>query len=234
MSEYFTFAGTDCRTYGVYAFESDTFGAPARALTPMEIPGRNGSLLIDGNRYADQVHEYNCVIYQNFEANLRDFRNFLMSKVGYQELTDSMHADEKYLAYYGQDFITMMKPDRGMGHFTLSFTRKPQRYLTGVSDVELTANGSITNPTLFPSQPLLRVWGTGRVGIGSNSILITTANEYTDIDCELMEAYKGTVSCNNYIQIQDIDFPVLKPGANGITLGTGITKVKITPRWYRL
>lgn len=235
MSEYFIFAGYDTRTLGVEAFEGDTFGAPQRIYSPADIPGRSGSFLIDGKRYADTTHTYNCVIYENFENNLQRLRNILASQVGYQRLEDSIHPDEFYKAYYAEDFVTFVNPHRDMGHCEVTFTRKPQRYLkSGETIVTFTNNNSITNETYFPSQPLLRIYGTGTVGIGDNAITITSADGYTDVDCEMMEAYKGTRSCNAYVQIQGNDFPVLKPGANGITLGSGITRVDITPRWYRL
>lgn len=235
MSEYFIFAGYDTRTLGVEVFEGDTFSAPQRLYEQAEVPGRSGSLLTDMKRYGDITHTYNCVIYQNFENNLQQLRNILASRVGYQRLEDSIHPDEFYKAYYADDFTSFVNPHRDMGHCEINFIRKPQRYLkSGETATTFTENGTITNPTLFPSQPLIRVYGTGRVGIGSDSILITSADEYTDIDCEIMEAFRGTSSCNPYIQLSGIDFPVLKPGNNGITLGTGITRVDITPRWYRL
>lgn len=235
MSDYFIYAGVDTRVLGVEVFEGDTFGAPSRIYSPLDVPGKSGSLLLDEKRYPDIEHSYNVVIYQNFESTLSNLRNALVSKVGYQRLEDSIHPDEFYRAYYSTDFVTMMKPTRRMGHCTVTFTRKPQRYLkSGETAVTLSSDGSITNPTLFDSQPLLRIYGTGVVGIGDNAITITTADVYTDIDCETMEAYKGSTSCNAYVQIQNNDFPVLHPGANGITLGTGITQVQVTPRWFRL
>ena len=91
---------------------------------------------------------------------------------------------------------------------------------------------TITNPTRFDSQPLLRVWGTGQLGIGSQTVTITQADVYTDIDCEMMDAFKGTANKNPYVQLTDHNFPVFKPGVNNISLGTGITKVEITPRWW--
>ena len=91
---------------------------------------------------------------------------------------------------------------------------------------------TITNPTLFDSQPLLRVYGVGALGIGSQTVTITQADVYTDIDCEMMDAFKGTANKNPYVQLTDHNFPVFKPGVNNISLGTGITKVEITPRWW--
>lgn len=90
---------------------------------------------------------------------------------------------------------------------------------------------TITNPTLFDSQPLLRVYGEGTLGINSQSVTITQADEYTDIDCEMMDCYKGTENKNLFVQFTDYNFPVFKPGTNNISL-SGITKVEITPRWW--
>ena len=50
----------------------------------------------------------------------------------------------------------------------------------------------------------------------------------------MMDAYKGTISKNGNVELSDYNFPVLVPGTNTITLGTGITKVEITPRWWQL
>ena len=235
MSDYFIFAGYDTRTLGVSVFSLETMTAPKRIYDAVTIPGRNGALLIDQKRHTDTPHRYSAVIYENFENRLAQFRSILMSVRGYQRLEDSITPDEFYLAYYDDVFMATAYSDMSMGHLEVAFTRKPQRFLkTGETVTTFTENGTITNPTLFPSKPLIRVYGTGRVGIGSDSILITSADEYTDIDCEIMEAFKGTSSCNPYIQLSGIDFPELKPGNNGITLGTGITRVDITPRWYRL
>lgn len=235
MNDYFIFAGYDTRTLGVKIFPTETMSAPKRAYRTTTIPGRNGSMLIDEKRHVDVSHSYSAVIYENFDNRLAQIRSVLMSVQGYQRLEDSINPDEFYMACYEDSFSATSYTDKSMGHFGIEFTRKPQRFLkSGETVTTLTVNGSITNPTLFPSKPLLRVYGTGRVGIGNNSILITDANEYTDIDCDIMEAFKGTTSCNSYVQIQNNDFPVLKPGTNGITLGTGITRVDITPRWYRL
>lgn len=89
----------------------------------------------------------------------------------------------------------------------------------------------IDNPTLFDAKPLLRVYGTGTLGIASSTITISSADVYTDIDCELMDCYKGSANKNAYVVFSSNDFPVLKPGKTGFTF-SGITQVDITPRWF--
>lgn len=98
----------------------------------------------------------------------------------------------------------------------------------------------VVNPTLFASKPLLKVTGHGVLTIGSQSITIngTSSTQVINIDCDTMEAWEMSGSAmiprNDYIQNAGDDFPKLKPGANKITLGVGITQVVVTPRWWRV
>lgn len=101
----------------------------------------------------------------------------------------------------------------------------------GPVTVEVTEGLRVTNPTLFDALPFLRVYGTGILGIGSHTITITAADVYTDIDCEMMDCFKGSANKNQYVQFSGNDFPTLKPGVNGFTF-SGITKVEVKPRWW--
>lgn len=230
---YFTLAGTDSRDFGVYINGQGTFNAPSRSYDFISIPGRNGDLIGTEKRLDNVELTYHAFIYHNFEQNIEDFRSFLLSLIGYQRLTDSYHADEFRLVAYEGPFEADVVAMNNAGEFDVTFNCKPQRFLTsGEAVTTLTANGSITNPTRFNSQPLLRVYGKGVLGIGSQSITILSADTYTDIDCEMMDAYKGTASRNAYIQLSDYNFPTFAPGRNNIRLGSGITRVEITPRWF--
>lgn len=103
---------------------------------------------------------------------------------------------------------------------------------TGDVTVVVVSPFTIENPTLFDAKPLLRVYGSGTVGIGEYTFTISEADEYTDIDCEMMDCFKGAVNKNPYVTFSNYEFPVLVPGVNKITMGAGITKIEITPRWY--
>ena len=89
----------------------------------------------------------------------------------------------------------------------------------------------LENPTLFDALPFLRVYGTGILGINSHTITITAADVYTDIDCEMMDCFKGSANKNQYVQFSGNDFPTLEPGVNGFSF-SGITKVEVKPRWW--
>ena len=244
------FNGTACDIESVYhchVFRTDTDRAPKREIDFVDIAGRSGALAFDRGKYANVEMEYTAVFYDhqitdqgqtvNISADTmaRDLKNKLLSQSGYQKLTDSEHSGEFYLAVIDQDIEPFIVTDRDMVKLAFVFNRKPQRYLTtGESVTTLLADGSITNPTDYPSQPLLRVYGDGILGIGSQSITISGSDVYTDIDCEMMDAHKGAANKNHTITLSGYKFPVLKAGVNNFTLGTGITKVEITPRWWRI
>lgn len=233
MNHFLTFDGKSTEDFGVYLIGNAVYNAPGREYEKVSVPGRNGDLLIDNGRYSNLELEYNFIIYENFTLNIRGFRNFLASKNGYFRLEDTYNPSEFRLAKWsnGIELEAVRAGDIGTG--VVYFDCKPQRYLkTGEKTQTFTANGTIKNPTLMDAKPLVRVYGTGDVGIGSQTIKITSADGYTDIDCELQDAFKGSVNCNQNIQLLSGDFFVLKSGDNGITLGTGITKIEIIPRWW--
>ena len=101
----------------------------------------------------------------------------------------------------------------------------------GQVTVTVTDAMTIENPTLFDAKPLLRVYGAGTLTLGGQTITISTADVYTDIDCEMMDCFKYTVSKNGNVSFSGYDFPVIPPGRNVITMD-GVTQVDITPRWW--
>ena len=101
----------------------------------------------------------------------------------------------------------------------------------GQVTVTVTDAMTIENPTLFDAKPLLRVYGAGTLTLGGQTITISTADVYTDIDCEMMDCFKDTVSKNGNVSFSGYDFPVIPPGRNVITMD-GVTQVDITPRWW--
>lgn len=235
MRNYFILNGVDSRDFGVYISGQGTFSAPRRSYNMIPVPGRNGDLVGNEKRFENLELTYPAFIYANFKQNIRDFRNFLLSQVGYQTLTDSYHPDEFRKVLYEGAFEPEVEPKNDAGSFEIVFNCKPQRFLnSGTQVTTLTASGSIINPTQFNSQPLLRVYGDGQLGIGSQTITISLSGTYTDIDCEMMDCFEGVYNRNNRVVFSDYNFPVFKPGINNISLGTGITRVEITPRWWQL
>lgn len=233
MRKTLSFANKNLILYGVYISGSGVFNSPVKAYDPIQIPGRDGDILGREKRLEDIEVTYPAFIYTNFKQNISDLRNYLLSKDGYQKITDTYHPDEYRMGYYAGGLEVEPTAPLDAGNFELRFMCKPQRYLTSGNTATIIRNsGFIDNPTMFYSKPLLLIYGTGSVQINDVTITVTYSNtEYTEVDCELMSAYYGPDSKNQFIELSGTDFPTLKPGYNSITT-TGISLVEITPRWY--
>lgn len=239
----FTFDGENSLTYGVYISGEGVFNAPERATERISIPGRNGDLIVDYGRYENIEVTYPAGIYGDDEADfadkVRQFRNILSSRYTYKRLIDSYHTDEFRLAVFKNGFTISPVQKTKAGEFSIVFDCKPQRFLTsGEAAQVFTASSSITNPTAFPSDPLIAITGPGTVSIGD--ITITSAASSGDvvyIDCDTKEIYQIVsqlpVNASSLISFSGTEFPYLPAGASTLTL-TDVTSVSITPRWWRL
>ena len=232
---YLTFNNKDLRDYGVYISGSGVFDAPERVYDPITIPGRNGAILSTEKRLNNIEVTYPAFMYSDFKNNMTSLKSFLLAQIGYQKLIDSYYPDQYRMAYYAGGMDVDAWPTLVAGKFDLTFNCKPQRFLaSGDTQQNFYASGTITNPTAFDSQPRFRIYGTGSVTVNGVTMTISAADEYTTVDCESMEAYKGSTSKNSFLTLSGVDFPVLSPGDNTITLGSGITRVIVVPRWWVL
>lgn len=231
------FDGVPSDSFGIYAGSTASDNAPERDIETVVVPGRNGTLTIDNGRFQNIEIPYTCFIRRGYEDNIAAARAFYCSRVGYKRLEDSTHPDEYRMARYASGMEVTPSQMRKQGYFTLTFDAMPQRFLkTGETPAEYTENGKIYNATMFDAKPLLRVYGIGTFGVGTEIItILDNPLEFVDIDCESMDAYNGATNCNSYIRLDSGDFPVLAAdGETGVALGSGITKIVITPRWYTI
>lgn len=235
MIGYIVFDGINCSDYGVYVTDLDTDNAPGRIFHIESVPGRNGNLTYDTNAFNNITVRYPAFVFENTDANIDGFRNYLASKNGYKRLEDSFHPEEFRLARYASA-LTVDKTVNGLkGKMALEFDCKPQRFLkSGETERTFLQTGSIENPTLYAAKPIIRIYGTGDVWIGSTKITFDGSSAYVDVDCELQDAYYGSTNKNASIQLTPNQFPELKAGETGISLESGITSVVITPRWWHI
>lgn len=229
----------------VFRLETET--TPERDVEVIEIPGRNGSLLIDNKKYHDVEMTYTIVFYpgpagyQSVVSRVKEFIDFLKRLVGYFRFRDSDFSGEFYEARLSGDLIPTFSPERGMAKMQLTFIRKPQRFLisgeqvfSGSKQSTEVVTTSLSNSGSETTRPLFQIYGAGTFKVNNQTITISSAEEYTMIDSEMMECYKGSVSKNGQVTFSNYEFPVFVPGVNSIEFGTGITQWNITPRWWRL
>lgn len=237
MRNYLIMDGVDSRTFGLYINGVDTFGAPAREVSTLQIPGRNGELIVTADRLQNYDLTYSAFIHRDFDTNIAALRAFLLSHTSYFRLEDTYHPDEYRMAFYRGPFTPAVTQRLNAAKFDLVFNVKPQRFLkSGEPSITVYNGDRITNPTRFTARPLIRFNGNGTLTIGSTTVTIANnANRDVLIDCDTMDCYTGASGRNNDVTFSGTDFPKLVPGNNtvGITLESGFqAQPIITPRWW--
>lgn len=227
--------GLDLSMFGVYFDGSKEFNRPAKETERVSIPGRSGDLFIPRKRWANLPLSFNCFINDNFHENFTQLSEFLNSRKGYCALETSWQPEIYRMAAFVSTINPGMNQLNRKGKFSIEFDCKPQRFLkSGTVMQEITSGSSITNPTAFASQPLIRIYGNGTLTIGTQTVTVAgNSNAYVDVDSEVMDCFYGTTNLNSKVALSGHEFPVLNPGANAISF-TDITKVEITPRWYMI
>lgn len=233
----FVYDGVPSAEFGLWILGKGTYSAPKRRIESEQIPGRNGALTIDYGSYENaEVRYSSCAITENLDTNIDAFREFLLSHVGYYRLEDSYRPDEYRMARISKAFEPTVTTRRNAATFDLTFDCMPQRFLkSGEQAVTLTASGALYNRTTHDALPLITVYGTGVLGIGDSTITVNDNTDFgTVIDSELNECLNNGTNWSGKVDMTDKTYPVLSPGKNGISLGNGITRVSIRPRWYVL
>ena len=180
----FTFDGESSADYDVYLTGVGVFDSPERDVEMIEILGRNGNFALDRGRFRNVSVKYKIGMYDlneaNFATKVSAFRNWLCSKVGYVRLSDDYNPNEYRMAVYASGF-EFKHEFLIAGEAEITFDCKPQRWLTsGETATAVTSGGTLTNPTLFDSEPLLSVKGYGKI-------------QFNGYEVDIQDAYWGDV-----------------------------------------
>ena len=235
MSNTFTFNNINSSQFHMYCSNGGTYDAPERDLKSVAVPGRNGELTIDNGRFANSKVVFPCFVAKQFAQNAENIRAWLMTPPGYCRLEDDAHPYEYRMARLVG--ALNFEPNYMGKEATIEvvFSCMPQRFLTtGEYTLKYTKNsGSIMpNPTLYPSKPLVTVYGSGsgKVIIAGESIEISNIGGSVTIDCDTMNAYNGAENRNSTITLSG--WPTLPHGEANYSFSGGVERIEIIPRWW--
>lgn len=111
---------------------------------------------------------------------------------------------------------------------------QPFTYLeTGLKQLTLSASGTIINPGLLASDPVITVFGTGelKLKINDTALIVSAPSGQLTIDSPRLTAHVAGKTQTDGISGP---FPQLSPGANHIGLGTGISRIEVKGNWRTL
>lgn len=240
----FLFDGKKSEDFDVYITGSAVYDAPDRDVELIDIPGRNGALVIDRNKFKNITVTYPAGTYAkdqaDFSLKMEALRNFLASRKGYKRLEDEYNLDEFRLGIYKDGLQVNPVLHGKAGQFSLVFDCKPQRYLkSGEAPTEFTADGEIFNPTFFDASPLLEVEGRGEILLNGFPIEINV-DPLGELPLFNAVMYNGSSASNTFDDVpyasgDDIhvrgsewSVEVAVPGSliyNPTPTGTGVTAV---------
>lgn len=224
--------GTDSSSIpGLIICELPPITKPKMRTTITKIDGRDGDI-IEELGYESYTKNIEIGLARNFDIN-----QVIKYFTGSGELVMSNEPDKIYNCRIIDkiDYEKLLRFKKAV----IKFYTQPYKYKKNESQVVLNISSqtsvSVNNVGLEKSKPIIKLTGSGTVGLSLNGSTILTytfpANETeVIIDSLIEEAYLGGVYKNRNMVGA---FPVLEPGANTISWSGSLTKIEIQPksRW---
>lgn len=200
-----------------------------KIIESITIDGREGSMTIEKG-WKDLEFSFKVVLQSN--AYMAKWREILPKILSAKTISFS---NDVTVHYKIKQFKTsgLKQIMSNLWEFELNLVCAPFRYLNDVATLVRTSSGTVTSHGNVYSLPRIKVYGTGKrtLTINGKPIVLDLQSEYLILDSELKECYYGNVATNH---LMSGTFPIFNIGNNQVTLGTGITKVEIEPRWRYL
>jgi phage-related protein len=242
LDETFYIDGIDARTIGIFLQKPIEFSAPVPIVEKVSVPGRNGNLVYETGAYENRTAKAvcYCIDTDEVEMKIRAANKFLFSKSGYRRLETSDDPYHFWLARVSSGARLEQRMGR-LAPFEISFDCKPQRFLKSgeveisFSNSEMEEGAYIYNQTGFNAKPIIEVSnsGAGILEVGNYTVEIgDSAGSPVYLDCESQNAYAGYRNLN--MHIKSLEFPVLVPGENTISVSGLLGAVTVIPRWWEL
>ena len=231
MANYFSFAGVQSSTYGVYVQDFPPITTGEERVKFETVPGKSGSLtILEGDAvYDDIILSVNCY--------LRDL-TYLDNVTAWLRGSGVLVFGNDVTRYYNArcvNQIELAKVVRANAHrtFTAVFRCKPYRYVyPAPATAEYTSSpGSITNPGTADAEPTIIVTGAGDITltIGAKTVQIAALASAITIDVAAGLAYDGATNLTGSLTG---DWPMtIPPGVNAVSWTGTVSKVEIAPNW---
>lgn len=201
--------------------------------TLIEIDGRHGFLTDSQDAYQPIEISVELKLYN--KSDIQKARNIFR---GSGDLILSNQEDR----YYKATVINQIKFERVVRQnhsVVITFKLQPHAYELKDNTITLTTSPyTLTNETNTTAQPEIIIYGTGTATliIGDETVHIKNINNHIILDYELQEAYRITNgSPSNANTDVNCDYSEIQIGTTKIEWsGSGITGIKINPRWRYL
>lgn len=237
MRDGFTFGQYSTWDFDMHVEKFPVQISPRRRRETYTIPGMNGNLHSTEDTFENYTQSYECYFHGEAltPAQAHAIKGWLSVSGEYLRLEDVYDPDHFRKATFAGPLNVINILNR-YGRCTVKFDCAPQSFLkSGEVATVFRSSGTINNPTMFPSKPLMKVTGSGSgsISINGTTITINSLSKTIIFDCESQNAYSEP-AVNQNGNISAPKFPVLVPGNNSVILSGGVASIEIIPRWWEL
>lgn len=232
MANSFTFGGVSTADLGLTVEHFPDWKKPVRKVDRYSVAGRNGDIIVEQDAWENTEQTYQ--VWGNNAIDVGGvIASWLYAQTGYRRLEDTFDPTHYRLAAFVDEY-TIENVIGKYGRTEIKFTCDPRRFLkSGEQEITFNASGTIVNPTAFTAKPTITVHGVGEgsISCGGNTLEITGIYDGMVINCELENAFSGSLNLNNLISGK---FPIIPSGEQAITFTGGITDIVVLPNWWTL
>ncbi|MBR6313299.1 MAG: hypothetical protein IKR49_01505 [Clostridia bacterium] len=230
----FYFNGYYSDEMGLIVEEKSIYNGPQPDFELISVPGRDGDVILDHNRYKNVEVSY-TVSFIGTKEKAAALRQWLCARAVYGYLFDSYQPEYfRYAVFVSQ--LNIEEVMHNVGRAVLTFSCKPYLYRKdGALATKYTQSGFVlTNPEPYPSIPDITIYGSGTISLNINyrSYTIIDVASSVTLDGELMNVYSGSKLMNDKIQFTE--WPSLDTGNSTIEWIGNVRSLYIAPNWRTL
>lgn len=141
----FTFNGTTSQSLGLLVTALNPYNSASRRVETIEIPYRNGNLIIDSGTYDNIMVSYEVSVIGNTKTTCDAVNEWLSGSQGYCILSDTVNTEFFRVGYFASSIEYVLTALYREGKATLNFDCFPQKYLN--SNTTITRNATSTTET---------------------------------------------------------------------------------------
>ena len=225
MINYFIFNDINSIDENIIIRKMPVLQKAMKRIEKISIPGQNGSMYIDEDAYETKLIQIECSIIEDTDiSRINKWLN------GSGKLILSSYPNRFFKANIVNsiDFTSIVNK---IHEFPLEIELHPISYGLEEKTINITKETEITiTESTYSIKPYIKVFGSGKITLTVNNknIILNNVDKYIELDCDLEEAYKDTINCNNKIYCDE--FPELNPGENHVSWIGNVSSVQINYR----
>lgn len=236
-----TFDGINSEKFGLALLDKFEIKGAEFETTDIEIPGRNGSIVIGKNRYKNISFPLNMYMERlkgsKLEKQISLAKEWLgNTQGGYRILENNLYLNYVFKAKLTSS--TFNRESFQKADCTLSFDLFPMKYLKSAYDTAraLKSGESFQNKGTQVAYPIITLTGTGNITLTVNGkkFVLKNITDGVVIDCENQVVTDLPKKHSQMDKVYSYPFPRLEPGENTISWDNTAFTGTIIERWCEL